>query len=310
MNSFLKNLFIFSLPFLICIPVEISVRNNTFKAKSEHLYKHQDSIELMVLGSSQNWRAINPEFLSQKTAQLAHPSSATNIDYLLFEKFFSQLPNLKCVIFELSYQSLESICTNTWPNNHLLLHYYGINNYGRKPPLTEHFLISANPKEYLKRYFTKQTKQKFGSYNEFGFIYAYPQSRFKEHNFDKEEIKESSMTEYLKGRHQSESIENLNRNRRYLDSAISRCLENNVKVILLSPPKYYLYNEYMNQDKLKRRNQFLDTYRKVPNVYIMNYELEYESEVEMFLNEDHLNPLGAELFTKELNYRISQIESD
>ena len=140
------------------------------QVKSDYVRNNKDQIELLILGSSQINKGVNPLGLDYITAPLANDGATLNIDYLLFQKYFSTLPNLKLVIFELSYHSLEDRKGHDWNKNHLFYNFYGVNNYGKAPPLSEHFLLSSNPKLYLMRYFTPLSKQEDSKYNEVGFI--------------------------------------------------------------------------------------------------------------------------------------------
>jgi len=149
MKQFLLKTGLFFVPLLILIIwIEVSVRNNTFSAKVECL-KKPDDIEVLILGSSQNWRAINPEYLDFNVAPLANGGSAFNLDHLLFKKYFPKFTNLKAVIFEMSYHTLEDTRNEQWEKNNLFYLYYGINNYEKKPPLKEYFLITSNTNEYI-----------------------------------------------------------------------------------------------------------------------------------------------------------------
>ena len=112
----------------------------------------------------------------------------------------------------------------------------------------------------------------------------------------------------MEGRHQRENLNYYNKITALLDDAINKCLARNVKVILLSPPKYYLYNDYMNHNKLIRRNDFFNKYKNNKDVFIWNYERKYEFQTKYFLNEDHLNLEGSKMFTNEINNKLHEIE--
>lgn len=309
MKKYIKRLALFCLPFLSVIPIEMSVRNNTFKMKSDYVQNNKDNIELFILGSSQNNKAINPEFLDFITASLANDGSTVNIDYLIFEEYYSKFPQLKVVIFEISYHSLEEIKPNNWNKNHLFLKFYNVNNYNRNPPLSERLLFLSNPKEYLKKYLTPESKQEDNKFNQFGYILN-SSSRFEKYNYNKDLIKKTSFNEYLKGRHQVENLNFYTVNTSLLNKAIETCLKNNIKVVLLSPPKYYLYNNHLNKKRAERRNYFLKKYSNIQNIYIWNLEKKYEYNPNYFLNEDHLNYYGSKQFTTLLNHKLKQIIFD
>lgn len=309
MQIFLTRLVLFCLPFLLAIPIEISSRNNTFKIKSEYIEKNKDQIEVLILGSSQTNKGLNPAELDFSVAPLANDGSTINLDYLLFERYFEEFPRLKLVVFELSYHGLEDRKKNDWSKNHLFYNFYNVNNYGKKPPLSEKFLISSNPKFYLMRFFSDSNTLEDTQFNEYGFVLN-SSSRFEKYDYDVSKIAETSQQEYMAGRHQRVDLNNYSLNTGLLDRAIRRCLDKGMKVILLSPPKYRLYNEAMNREKLERRDRFFSEYQDVEGVYVLNYERVYENDTRLFLNEDHLNSDGVAIFSKELNREFERILND
>ena len=156
------------------------------------------------------------------------------------------------------------------------------------------------------RYFTPLSKLEDSRYNEVGFVLN-STSRFGKYDYDIDKIEETSLKEYMKGRHRAVNIDNYQYNSELIDKAIKTCIKNKIKVIFVSPPKHYLYNNHMVTEKLKRRNDFFDKYKGNHDVYIFNYEEAYEMETQLFLNEDHLNLEGSKIFTKELNARLKEL---
>ncbi|QNJ96720.1 hypothetical protein [Constantimarinum furrinae] len=311
MKKFVIKTILFFTPILILgIIVEISLRENTFSAKRNYIDSNADSIEVLILGSSQNFRAINPEFLTMRSAPLAHGESAINIDFKLFDRYFESFPELHTVILEVSYHTLDDFRGYKWNKNHLFHIYYNLNNYKDKPPFKDHFLLTSNFKEYSKKFFKSILNPEMQEYNRFGYPYKWlNKSRFANLNYNDSLIKKSSHTAYLNGRHFDEHIAYFDLNSERLDSLITVCNKRNIDVVLLSPPKYYLYNQAMNKRKLERRNSIFKKYMSHKRVHIWNFETKYEYETELFGNEDHMNSKGAEIFTKEINVLLEELES-
>lgn len=311
MKRFISKFLLFLLPLVIAFGiVEYNIRNNTFNAKKTYIEANKDCIEVLVLGSSHNWRAINPKYLSYKTAPLAHGESAMNIDFLLFNKYIDELPQLKVVIFELGYHNLEEKRDGNWNKNNLYKIFYSVDNYNKydkHQPLKDYFLLSSNFKEYMRIFFTAQAERRNGIFNEYGFIEDESNSRFKKLHYDSTLIRKTSMSEYLYDRHQHESEVWYRENLAELNAAIKKCRERNIKIVLLSPPKYYLYNQYMKLTKVKRRENALKAYTGQEDIYIFNYERLYEYQATMFKNEDHLSLKGAQLFSLKVDSILTTI---
>lgn len=299
MKKFIYKNILFLLPIVvIALSVELYNRvNNTFYAKKNYIEKNQKSIEVLVLGSSQTWRAINPEYMTVQCAPLAHGGSAFNIDYLLFQEFVEKLPNLKVVILETSYHTFDDNRNSKWSKNHLFWIYYGINNYGKHIPKSDYFLFTANPKAYLKKMWSSSIFPEFGQFNKYGFITSSNETLETGH-YD---------SLFLKNRHVYENIGNYKKNKDLIKSIINICEERNLDVILFSPPKYFTYNENYNVKKLARRDSILSIYKDRNGVSIWNYERKWEKDTKVFYNEDHLNVDGAKKITLEIDKKLNVI---
>ncbi|MBS2212132.1 hypothetical protein KEM09_12000 [Carboxylicivirga mesophila] len=299
MQKLIKNLTIFLLPLLIILGlVELKSRlNNTFYAKKEYIDYNKDSLEVLILGSSQTWRAINPKFIKSKCAPLAHGGSALNIDYLLLRKYIKELPLLKVVLIETSYHTLENYCDSSWNKNHLFYIYYDINNYNSEPPMKDNLLITANFSQYFKKFWTNNIFPEFGKYNKYGFITS---------AIDNLDVgKYDSL--FLAKRHCEENIVLFKKNARILDEMINICLQHDISVILFSPPKHFNYNKNNVLNKLKRRNATLKKYENVVGIHILNLENKYEDNIDIFYNEDHLNVYGAEKVSRIVDSLTNKI---
>ncbi len=299
MKRFIIKLTLFILPIvIIATSVEIyNRRNNTFYAKKQYVDKNQNAIEVMFLGSSQTWRAINPAFLTFKCAPLAHGESAFNIDYLLFNQYINNLPKLKVLVLETSYHTFEDYRDHKWNKNHLFWIYYGINNYEKNAPMSDYFMISSNPKEYLKKLWTSSIFPEFGQYNEFGYITS----------ANKTLATGAYDPEFLKNRHAEENLTNFKINSGLLEKIIATCKEKNIEIVFFSPPKFSTYNKNNNLSKLNRRDSLLSIYKNNGFVNIWNYEKAFENDSQLFYNEDHLNINGSKKLTQEINVKLNEI---
>lgn len=303
MKSILLKSILFFLPIIaVSSVVELNLRkHNTFRAKAQYLQKEKDNINILIFGSSQNTYAIDPQYLSKPTINLANGQQALKFDHLLFDRYFDELKNLELVIFELSYHTLENTNGPDHIKNHLYEIFFDIDIPGKTSK--EHFMFFSNPKEYIKKF--NSNLRLIPDITEQGFIQNLNQlggSRFHNLSYDSLQIIESSKG-YMFERHSAEDTAVYNSNALLLDSMIQKCLDNGIKVVLLSPPKFYLYNDSYVTAKLERREQYLQkTLQK--DVEFWNYETTYERETELFANEDHLQPVGSKEFTKTLDERI------
>lgn len=307
MKKFLFRFFIFAFPILLsAVLIEIWARNNTYQAKATYLQEHLSEIQLMVLGTSQSQSAIHPALLEVKMASLSHAGSTPNIESLLFDKFFPQLPRLKYVMFELAPYTLETWTSRNSSQNHLFWMYYGINNYQGNPPLKDYFLLTANPKAHIGNLFSFKVKSPF---DEFGFITQAPFT-LADSNKEKEILIQQVKSEKQLKAHQVDRLKWYKRNTALLDEKIQWCLNNNVKVILFSPPLFKPYKEIayqLNPAKCKRRDAYVKKWKDQTGVYIWNWEDLYPTKKENFVNGNHVSTQGAAELTKLMNSKLKEL---
>lgn len=314
MRVFLFRFLLFLLPFFLLLPVELYLRENTFKAKSEFIQEEKKDVELLVLGSSQLARSLNPEFIRLKTASLAIDGSALDIDYLLFQKYFNQLKKLKAVVVELSYHSLFESRGQTWAKNHLLLHYFELNNYGTTPSINQYFLLSAQPKFYIRKILQELKNKSVSHYNRYGFIdkpldttIHLPITRFRRLAYQEERIQMTSKNYLSKISHFALSIEPLNAHSKRLEAIRDTCKKYQIQLIFVSPPKHQFYNQKMEKMKLELRDEFINEMLLFKHVHFLNYETEFEKQTRLFDNENHMNIKGAEIFSKKISTHIDSL---
>ena len=304
MKTFLKKSLFFIIPFIALIPIaEIYLRNNSFKAKADYIEDNRDSIEILIFGSSRMWRGIYPDSLDYNTASLALGGSAFNIDHKLLYKYIDELPELKLVVFEMSYHSLEVYRSETWVKNHLLYLYFDINNYIGDPPFKDNFLLTSNTKEYFEKLFALKYHDDHGfiAYdNEFGGIYD-------KLNFDTALIRKNYIQDVNKNWHTRENLNRHKKNCSVVVEMLKTCERKNIKVLFISPPKYSIYFENMNMSKLKRRNDFIKKILKKDKVYFWDYDTLFQHDPKRFIDDHHLNFYGAKEFSSLLNKRLKSI---
>ncbi len=301
MNKFIKRFGVFILPIMICFTLgEYRLRtNNSFYFQEKFIQENKEDIGCLIFGASHNWRAVNPELLNIKTASLAHAGGAINIDFLLFNKYINELPNLEVIIFPISTHTLEDNRDGDWNKNHLLYIYHGINNYAQKIPFKDYFLLTANFKNYLQKLI--DSTQYF---NQYGYMYR------EESAISIDGSGNIVLSKKIKSKlknHQKKGNEKVFlQNTTQLNQLIQKCLNRNIKVVLLSPPKLAPFNNIETTSRA-RRNGFLERYEDTPNVYIWNEERIYEDQPDLFYDINHMNTKGATIFTAKLDSLLNTI---
>ncbi|GAB3668706.1 hypothetical protein GCM10028791_44010 [Echinicola sediminis] len=309
MKKYALKTILFFFPFLIIFSLsEIWLRetNNT-NTKSKHFEKNKDNIELLFLGPSHFVYGLNPELLDLPTANLAEEGSAFNIDFLMVKRLLPELPKLKFLILDLSLGNLERWNQEDWFKNHLYYLFYGVKNF--PPSWKDHFLLTSKYSHYRKIIFRKIKVDK-DRYNKYGFM----TTRFNhEKHFNDLLLGNKKGKEVFK--QQVNNITMLNesnylRNIEFLGEIIEKCRVRNIKVILLSTPKFHLINKSFEKIHYDRRNKILDQFIDNNQVQFWNCENTYQTDTSLFYDPIHLNVDGANKFTKEINRKILDLESE
>lgn len=317
MRKFIIKLLLFTTSSMVLLALvltyaEYSLNNypSVFQLKTKHFKENKKSINTLVLGSSHNNTAINPEFIkSFKSANLAYGGQNIKIDSAILNTVINGLPKLKFVILELSYQTLEQKFDPNYYRNSLYLRAYDINLFGRPINLKDYSIYLSNPTFYKR--FLNPFKSAI-PINKFGYESQVPsfENRFKDLSYNESVLLKDTSNIFIR-RHRYEDINTYVANSNTLTSMIELCLHKEIVPIIISPPVYKSYLKSYLQQKQKRRTDYiqnlLKTYSKI--VYL-NYEKHPDFDVYDFKNEDHLNPEGSKKFSILLNKKLLEIEEN
>lgn len=283
---------------------------STFQRKVQYTKENKDNIEVLALGSSHNQSAINPEYFENiKISNLAFGGQNLAIDSAIINKKISEFPRLKFVIFELSYHSLEHRYRANYHRNSLYLRFHNINLFGRRNTPLDYSIYLSNPKlysQFIKPWVEKTPVNKYGYATQLSVNDTHLH-RFKNLNYNVDSIMMDTNNLFIK-RHRNEDLDAYIDNKKILIGMVDLCIENDiVPIIILTPVFKNYYNSYI-VSKEQRRRSFLKTLEETySQLVVLDYEQHSEMEVTDFKNEDHLNPHGAEIFSKILNRDLDSI---
>ncbi|RYE23728.1 MAG: hypothetical protein EOP51_09650 [Sphingobacteriales bacterium] len=300
MRKFLSSFSLFLVPVLLllaAIELYVIYYPSTFNRKADDLHANLKTTELLVLGSSHNQNALNPEFLHLKTVNLANASQDIQIDSALFFKYVPKMPKLKMVILELDYFTLEE--KNDAENFRLPWYkrFYGIELY----PISFFNRISvyASSPSFFNKILIDAANPKKPKYevNQYGFITNDFPGVMVDENYDSARLAITA-AQRLKDKHSKLSVDNFNFNRSKLDAMIRYCSLNKIEVMLLSAPMYstYILNEV--PEKNRRKTAYTDSLQNSnPAIRYFDYERDPRFTIHDFKNDDHLNSNGARKYT-------------
>jgi hypothetical protein len=300
MKPFIKKVLVFMLPLLVLfIGVELYFRHykNAFAVKASFLNKNKSDIEVLILGSSHHQNALNPRFFSEKAANLAYGSQDIRIDSALFFNNVKELKNLKKVVFELDYHRLDIENSTDYFRHPWYYIYYGIDTAPIKF-VNRISLYTSNPvffNKNLMNVFKRSYKPQ--GINEFGYVEVNNLAIFRDMGYDSVRIGAEAKSRLHNKDHEI-SDKNFALNRKRLASITEYCKQHSIQVYFLSTPLYSTYRENMSAAKKARFDAFVTEFTRQYGVPFYDYSKNPRFTLKDFADDDHLNPRGAEKYSR------------
>ena len=153
-KRFLRQIFLFFAPVVaayLVIDYAVLQIPLSYQNKAAYLNTHGQSIQVASFGSSQMQNAINPEFLDVKAINFGSTSQHHKLDFEILKQIKERLPNLKTVIFEVSYSHFELPHNSDefWKNT-VYYNFFDVNAFNRKTYFKDRLLFISRPDFYAK----------------------------------------------------------------------------------------------------------------------------------------------------------------
>ncbi|WP_067149412.1 hypothetical protein [Pseudotamlana agarivorans] len=319
MKKFIFKLIKFSLPVIVVVAIFFTYAEYTlycypsaFQLKAKHFKQNKKNIDILILGSSHNQNAINPEIINDfSCSNLAFGGQDIRIDSALFNLVIKQLPKLKYIVLELSYHTLEHRNNINYHRNSLYLRFYNLNLFNRNINIKDYSIYLSKPNLYNRflNPFAKKT-----SVNKYGFATELTSNtpelnRFENLKYNENLILNDTSNMFI-NRHKYEDIDAYKKNTSTICHLIDKCVNNDIIPIVISPPVYKNYfNSYIISKEKRRKDYINQILLKYPAMVYIDYEQDSRFIVTDFKDEDHLNPNGAKKFSMLLNDTINVIEA-
>ncbi len=303
MKTFLLKSLFFLLPVLLLFAgVEWYIRNstNSFISKANYFNKNSDSIEVLVLGTSHNQNGVNPKYFTFKTCNLAYASQNIQLDSAVFFSAAKKLKNLKKVVFEMDYHRMEIDSDDKMYRLPWYYIYYGIEIYPLKP-INKYSLYSSNTTFFNNVIWDDiKNKDQAKEINKFGFVEKNYSNEFEKLDYDSLKVN-ARAKERLKNRHKEVSIEAFQKNQKRIEAIIDYCKKNNIELYFFSSPLYQTYLDSKIPAKENRFKTYINELISKHNIRYYNLENSKKFTLTDFSNEDHLNAIGAEKYSKTID---------
>lgn len=303
MQKFIKLLLLFSLPILVFYTAnELYCRTaTTFAIKKMQFENNLNSVEVLFLGSSHTQNALNPEFISKKTCNLAFGGQPISIDYYLLDKYIDRMPKLKTVFFEVSpHRFYNDLDITAW-NGYIYSNLYDI-DYKVKPISFSNYSLVFSNYKFFNSIFIDYCNPKSYKYriNEYGFIVNDFNDRFHKLKYDSIRISQS-----YKMLHEFGDDKNFRINKLFLKKLIVRCKSKDVEVVFLATPLYKTYLDKIPADAKNEVAGLVNKYINEFGISKIDFSEDAKFNIHDFKNDNHLNPDGAKKMTMKTDSLIN-----
>ncbi|MCU4174512.1 D-alanyl-lipoteichoic acid biosynthesis protein DltD [Carboxylicivirga sp. N1Y90] len=295
MKVFLKDCIRFLLiVFVAAILLEITMRMlpNDYKVKKEYLEAHCSEIEVLILGTSQTYYGVDPNYIDAHAYNAAYVSQTLNFDLAILEKYSTSLGSLKTLIVPISYISLfvdlESGKENWRVKNYNLYHH--LNKSNRIGTNSEVF--GNNLFVNMKRLFYFVIGKPLITTSDLGWGIDFKST-------DGYPLLETGIS--ASKRHTINDYTLLNQNMEVIKRMHRICQNNNTQLVLISAPTHKHYNDRLNDTQLQLFNNAINTLVLETEVKYYDFRNDERFKDSDFFDAIHLNEKGAKKLTELLN---------
>lgn len=288
------------------IELYLYIKPNDFSTKKNYLEKNINSIAILLMGSSYIENGLNPFLMGDSTFNFASGGRPFYYDAKLGEKYIPQMKNLKYVIWSVGYNqqftNYNYVCLkqnstyDLWYNlkstyRCMYLKYDGIPY--RKGILPYYYWseILHSKLDWIGRLRGKEDNLPIETNQNRGF------KGLNNRNNKWKELQLPLIIDYNNPNILKAYNENLN-------AALQLakvCKENNVQLIIVTPPCYKTFLDQTTPKGLDDLKQYIiDIKNQYPDVIYFNYLKDSRFSEEDFFNSSHLSEKGANKWTKIL----------
>ena len=302
----MKKLFIRSalllLPFISLVGlVEYRLRKvpNEYSLRKAVLETKAGEVEILITGTSHAQSGVAPQVLALPALNMGYGSQSLHYDTQLVSKYVDSMPNLKLVIFGISYHSLEYRLANSierWRSG-----FY--NQVYAIPGEDDEQEFKLTNYSYIAL-FTPKDAVRIASG---GFLGA-AETEAKR-NLAPTILTQGDVSERYGGirvrSHESEMRQvDLPSNVAALERVCVLLKRRNVSVVFITVPTHHTYYDQLNGSTYQRMQETIKQISAKYGAPYLNYLRDDRFMDEDFINSDHLNERGAEKLSRILNEEV------
>ncbi len=304
MKKFLIRSALFLVPVILLLSIleyGLGKVQNTYNTKRNNLEKQLDSIEVLLIGNSRTLYGVNPAYFSRKGYNLSNISQTMFYISELGIRYVPQMPKLRCVIIEVSPQSLgvdlidgkehwrDFYYSQFWSIDYPENKWYDIKRYSKfflYQPLQSCY--------YASRLFKVNLAQDLHR-NGWLFVRSPKTREFINNDMGK---KRAAFNEgvYKENRFQ--------RNAALLEKLIVEIQKHHAVCILITSPAFETFTKYADKTIAKKRFQAIQRIADTYHCPYVNYFYDKRYTIDDYADNDHFCYIGAQKYSKIINAEI------
>jgi len=282
----------------------------------------RNEIEIVFLGNSHIHKGINPQYFQRKAFNLAFNAQDLYYDTQLLHKYVAHMPRLKAVVFGLDYFSFGYDESELYP--HLVREYYDSAHIKPRAGLdvsfyTNYSLLFLHKETFVGDILTGKRKSVLHSLNEDTVSSTLVASDIKEallrsgYQFsrgamNKEDLHVNGLARAKFHYSRCFRQKNVNPIRQRLSQSIHELTAQGTKVFLIIPPFTSYYRDAFPAEFLNQLKQDMEELlQSHPGITFFDFSSGLPLEQHHFLDSDHLNYQGAEVFSRILSDTLENL---
>ncbi len=301
MKTFLIKSVLFIFPLIIAfifLEYKLGTITNSYSFKKAKLEQKLDSIEVLVLGSSQATYGINPDYFDLYGFNLSNISQSLFYDCELTLKYADRMPKLRYVLINISYFSFGYEMTDgieKWRD------FYYSQYWDIEFPELDKLDLRCYSKVFL------YTPRSAASYCVNGFdvnlVSEYmANGSLKMDTVDNHvNINDEFGKQRVQFHRKQYKEERIDQNLMYLDHLVKELKRRNIQPILITPPVLSTYSRFADTLLLNKNNELITSLCSKYDTRYVDYFNDPRFVKRDFKDNDHLNFIGAEKFSRIIN---------
>lgn len=303
MKLFFVKLIFFLLPLLtgfFLLEKKLFTIPNSYNKKKQNLEEKGPEIKVLVSGSSQALYGINPAFFSVPAYNIANSSQSLYYDSAIVLNEIEKLSLLKCLLITVSYFSLYYRLEDSEEAWRIYYYYqfWRIDNNRNRFDIRKYSSVALYTPGVTASLFFNRFKTDFtNGILDNGYIWRDSSGNYNNINEEsgRERVKfHNSLIE--KGSYEDVS--------RICENLVRQMTRRGIKVVLVIPPVFETYSKYLNPQVLLKNQKFFKNLCADNNALLFDFSQDKRFEKRDFLDNDHLNFIGAQKFSTIINNEI------